>query len=81
MKEQLSLPLKSILHIENLEYQCANNKAVYHKRCRMRYDDLHYERAVIRAKKTEFVEDRAGSSMRTRFQFEERNFSEDLLHM
>ena len=72
--EQFSLPLKGILQIENLEHKCTNKKAVYHKRCRTQYDDLHYQRAIKRVKKTGVPEDNRGSSTKTRSQFAARNF-------
>ena len=36
--------LKRRIEFEQIEGQCYENKAVYHKKCRNRYDDQHFER-------------------------------------
>ena len=48
--ESISVPLRNLLEIENLEEECVSNEAVYHKRCRSQYSDQHYQGAIKRAK-------------------------------
>ena len=40
----LTLYLQGIVSLQNIETLCFENKAVYHKRCKNRYDDYHFER-------------------------------------
>ena len=51
--EQLPLPVKDILCIENVDCKFTDQKAVYHKRCRNQYDDYHYERKLKKVKRDE----------------------------
>ena len=53
--ESISVPLRNLLKIENLEEECVSNKAVYHKRCRSQYNDQHYQIAIKGRKPTEIL--------------------------
>jgi len=65
----------------DIEEKCVENKAVFHKRCRSKYDNLHYERATKR-KKVEDVSNEAksdsiplnSSPCKTRSKFVASNF-------
>ena len=72
--ESISVPLRNLLKIENLEEECVSNKAVYHKRCRSQYNDQHYQRAIKRAKTDSNIEDEPSSSRKTRSSFDAKNF-------
>ena len=37
--ESISVPLRNLLKIENLEEERVSNKVAYHKRCRSQYND------------------------------------------
>ena len=53
--ESISVPLRNLLKIENLEEKWVSNKAVYHKRCRSQYNDQHYQRAIKGPKPTQIL--------------------------
>lgn len=72
--ESFSDPLKHLLGMENFDNKCTTNKAVYHKRCRNKYDDFHFERSIKRAKKMEEENNLPGPSTKTRSKFEAKNF-------
>ena len=63
--ESISVPLRNLLKIENLEEECVSNKAVYHKRCISQYNHQHYQRAIKRVKTDSNIEDEPSSSQKT----------------
>ena len=71
--ESISVPLRN-LKIENLEEECVSNKVVYHKRCRIEYNDQHYQRAIKRAKTDSNIENEPSSSRKTQSSFDAKNF-------
>ena len=62
--ESISIPLRNLLKVENLEEECVSNKVVYHKRCRSQYSDQHYQRALERVKTNSNSEDEPSSSQK-----------------
>ena len=73
-EESISVPLRNLLEIENLEEECVSDKTVYHKRYRSQYNDQHYQRAIKRAKTDSNIEDEPSSSRKTRSSFDAKNF-------
>ena len=72
--ESISVPLRNLLKTENLEEECASNKAVYQKRCRSQYNDQHYQRAIKKAKTNSNIEDEPSSLRKTSSSFDAKNF-------
>ena len=70
----ISVPLRNLLKMENLEEECVSDKAVYHRRCRSQYNDQHYQRAIKRAKANSNIEDDLSSSRKSRSSFDSKNF-------
>ena len=77
--EDLNSLSQSLIHqvnVADIEQKCVEHKAVFHKRCRSQYDNLHYERAVKKIKLSEDTSNVSESPLlaKTRSQFMAKNF-------
>ena len=58
--------------MENFNSKCTTNKAVYHKRCRNKYDDFHFERSI--KKKMEEENNSPGPSTKPGLNLKQKTF-------
>ena len=74
--EILCPSLKRRLQLDEIEKKCNEKRAVYHKKCRNRYDNQHFERANKRQKLSAEAGNSSSStpSTKTRSHFQAQNF-------